>query len=116
MLEGIGRLMGIEYTPESLAMIYQETGGHPFIARQLASSLASSFPGRPLLIEPASVETGIDDYLAVKGDYFEGIFKGNSLSSAALGLLTEGAALSTETIGGADFASFASSRASHGTG
>jgi hypothetical protein len=110
MIGGIGRLMGIKYTPESLAMIYHESGGHPFVARQLASSLAGRFPARPLVVDPVIVETAIEDYLSVKGDYFEGIFKGNSLSRAALDVLTECAGLDQQAVSRDDLVSFAARR------
>ena len=39
MLNEIGQLMGVQFEPELLATIHQESGGHPFIARQIASLL-----------------------------------------------------------------------------
>ena len=39
MLEEIGQLMGVKFTPDLLTTIHEESGGHPFIARQIASSL-----------------------------------------------------------------------------
>jgi hypothetical protein len=39
MLTEIGKLMGVEFDKETLAGIHQYSGGHPFIARQLASLL-----------------------------------------------------------------------------
>jgi len=39
MLADIGQLMGVQFDEETLAAIHRETGGHPFIARQLASLL-----------------------------------------------------------------------------
>jgi len=41
MLTDIGRLMGREFDPETLAAIHKESGGHPFVARQLASLLCA---------------------------------------------------------------------------
>jgi hypothetical protein len=110
MIEGIGRLMGIEYTPESLALIYSESGGHPFVARQLASSLVGRYPVRPPRVEPPMVETAIEDYLLVKGSYFEGIFKGNSLSQAALEVLAESARIGRNEISREDLAASAARR------
>jgi hypothetical protein len=107
MIEGIGRLMGIEYQPECLATIYHESGGHPYVARQLASCLISHFPSRPLQVEPPMIEAAIEDYLSTKGDYFLGIFKGNSLSQAALNVLTECARLDdTASVSRDDLISF----------
>ncbi len=39
MLTEIGKLMGVEFDEETLAGIHRDSGGHPFIARQLASLL-----------------------------------------------------------------------------
>lgn len=39
MLKEIGQLMGVEFDQELLELIYRNSGGHPFIARQLASLL-----------------------------------------------------------------------------
>lgn len=41
MLVDISRLMGRSFDPETLAIIHQDTGGHPFISRQLASLLCA---------------------------------------------------------------------------
>lgn len=40
MLTEIGQLMGVEFDRELLATIHKDSGGHPFIARQLASLLS----------------------------------------------------------------------------
>lgn len=39
MLSEIGKLMGVAFNEETLATIHRESGGHPFITRQLASLL-----------------------------------------------------------------------------
>ncbi|MEL4897729.1 pentapeptide repeat-containing protein [Crocosphaera sp. Alani8] len=39
MLTEIGKFMGVEFEPEILDIIHQESGGHPFIARQIASMI-----------------------------------------------------------------------------
>lgn len=39
MLTDIGKLMGVTFDQETLTAIHRESGGHPFIARQLASLL-----------------------------------------------------------------------------
>ncbi|OKH30225.1 hypothetical protein NIES2119_31320 [[Phormidium ambiguum] IAM M-71] len=44
MLVDISRLMGRSFDRETLTAIYQESGGHPFIARQLASLLCAKVP------------------------------------------------------------------------
>jgi len=44
MLADIGQLMGREFDSETLATIHKESGGHPFVARQLASLLCARIP------------------------------------------------------------------------
>ena len=39
MLTEIGQLMGVEFEPEILKIIHTESGGHPFIAQQIAGLL-----------------------------------------------------------------------------
>ncbi|MGK7880900.1 MAG: pentapeptide repeat-containing protein [Crocosphaera sp.] len=39
MLSEIGKFMGVEFEAEILNRIHQESGGHPFIARQIASMI-----------------------------------------------------------------------------
>ena len=46
MLVDISRLMGRSFDPETLAIIHQDSGGHPFVSRQLASLLCTKVPGQ----------------------------------------------------------------------
>jgi tetratricopeptide (TPR) repeat protein len=46
MLVNIGRLMGRSFDEETLKGIHKQSGGHPFVARQLASLLTSKLPGK----------------------------------------------------------------------
>ena len=41
MIVNIGRLMGRSFDQETLSKIHEQSGGHPFVARQLASLLTS---------------------------------------------------------------------------
>ena len=38
---GIGQLMGLKFNPESLALLFEASGGHPFITRQLGALIAN---------------------------------------------------------------------------
>jgi hypothetical protein len=42
MIGDIGQQMGLEYSPEALSRVYYESGGHPFLARQLCSQMWES--------------------------------------------------------------------------
>ena len=41
MVQGIGEVMGVSFDPGSLEKIYDETGGHPYVGRQLCSRLSA---------------------------------------------------------------------------
>jgi hypothetical protein len=76
MVRGLGEVMGVRFDPASLRRIYDETAGHPYVARQLCSRLVNAFKERPLEVQPEMVLAAIDDYLAQRGDYFAGILEG----------------------------------------
>jgi hypothetical protein len=76
MVEGLGRVMGVRFDTASLRLIYEETAGHPYVARQLCSRLVQAFPERPLEVHESMVHSGLDAYLAQRGDYFSGIVTG----------------------------------------
>jgi hypothetical protein len=63
MVEKLGKGMGLTYDPTALQRIYDETGGHPSIARRLCSRLAARFPERPLAVEEAMVEVAAEEFL-----------------------------------------------------
>ena len=44
MLTGLGNLMGLEFDQKTPREIHKESGGHPYIARQLAHFVVSSLP------------------------------------------------------------------------
>ena len=48
MVQGLGEVMGVRFDTASLRLIYEETAGHPYVARQLCSRLVKTFPERPL--------------------------------------------------------------------
>jgi tetratricopeptide (TPR) repeat protein len=91
MVQGIGEMMGISYSPASLELIYDESGGHPYVARQLCSRVVNRYKDRPLEVSDQMVHEGIDDYIAQRPDYFVGVFRGY-LSNEARKIL-EAAAL-----------------------
>jgi tetratricopeptide (TPR) repeat protein len=94
MIQGIGEMMGISYSPASLELIYDESGGHPYVARQLCSRVVNRYKDRPLEVGERMVHEGIDDYIAQRFDYFVGVFRGY-LSNEARKIL-EAAAITEE--------------------
>jgi len=76
MVQGLGELMGVRFDAESLKIVFEETAGHPYVARQLCSRLVKSFPDRPLDVRADMMTTAIGEYLAKRGDYFVGLVEG----------------------------------------
>ena len=76
MVQGIGEIMGISYDPASLRLIYEESGGHPYVARQLCSRIVNRFRDRPLNVDEEMLHEAIEDYIAQRPDYFVGVFRG----------------------------------------
>jgi hypothetical protein len=76
----LGARMGLDFAPESLLRIYQETGGHPFLLRQLSSAIVRQVPAshaspESLQVTPAWVERALSAYLPLRDDYFEEIWQ-----------------------------------------
>ena len=74
MVTNIGQQMGIDYTPDALARIYAETGGHPFIVRNLCSLIIREQP-RPLLVTVEMVVASVQAYLLQPDSYFESLWE-----------------------------------------
>src|SRR5205085_10816830 len=60
MIVSIGSFMGVSYTKSALNAIYNSTSGHPFITRQLCSSIINSTHRQIDLLE---VQEGIERFL-----------------------------------------------------
>jgi cold shock CspA family protein len=73
MIKKLGRGMGITYTPRSLDKIYEETGGHPFVTRQLCSRIVKHFRERPLHVDVEKVNVGIQEFLFHDSNTFKEI-------------------------------------------
>jgi HEAT repeat protein/AAA+ ATPase superfamily predicted ATPase len=74
MITDISRLMGREFDSETLTNIHQESGGHPFIARQIASLLCAKIPevGNELITcsDSQRYMQKIFTYSSILKDYF----------------------------------------------
>jgi tetratricopeptide (TPR) repeat protein len=75
MIERLGFGMGVTYTPNALDRIYRETGGHPFVTRQLCSRISQHFKDRPLKVDVPKVEQGIEEFLFEDSDFFREIME-----------------------------------------
>ena len=63
MIIKLGRGMGLSYTEPGLQMIYTQTGGHPFVSRQLCSRIVALNKSRPLLVRELHVMEAADAFL-----------------------------------------------------
>jgi cold shock CspA family protein len=75
MIQKLGKGMGISYNQKSLQRIYEESGGHPFVARQLCSRIAKHFRERPLEVYIDKVEQGIEEFLFYDSSIFREILE-----------------------------------------
>ena len=78
--------MGLTYTEEALSRLYYETGGHPYVTRQVCSLIAKNLKhphvGRQSLIatdqtivQVRDVEQAIAEYLEYKSEHLERIWQ-----------------------------------------
>jgi hypothetical protein len=73
MVEQLGRGMGVGFDRDSLALVYREAGGHPYITRQLCGHIVRGYPYRPLRITRQIVEDSLETFVRDKGAIFEEI-------------------------------------------
>jgi len=74
MLTDIGELMGVKFDGPTLSAIHRESGGHPFVARQLASLLCKKIlPNGGGEIQSSAAQSYLDrpfTYSGILKDYF----------------------------------------------
>jgi len=92
MICDIGAQMGLIYTEESLSRIYYETGGHPYVTRQLCSLIAhnlkehegsdfwqsansTAFTDNITTVQVKDVENTVLEYIEYKSDYLESVWQ-----------------------------------------
>lgn len=63
MISELGRRMSVIFNEESLELIFNETGGHPYITRQLCSHITQKNNIRPLYVDSEIVVKSIDTFL-----------------------------------------------------
>ena len=78
MVWQIGAQMGLSYTEESLSRLYFETGGHPYITRQVCSLIARNLQHlspvvseaeKQISVQVRDVEQAVTEYLKYKREY-----------------------------------------------
>jgi hypothetical protein len=71
--------MGLDFTQGSLVNIHRETGGHPFLLRQLGSAIAQQSPARAptkfVQVTPVWVDRVLSHYRLTRDYYFEDVWQ-----------------------------------------
>lgn len=79
LITTIGAQMGLDFTQGSLVNIHRETGGHPFLLRQLGSAIAQQSPARAptkfVQVTPVWVDRALSHYRLTRDYYFEDIWQ-----------------------------------------
>ncbi|MDP7113991.1 MAG: hypothetical protein QGH45_18620 [Myxococcota bacterium] len=71
MVSTLGSGMGLGFSDPAVAALYDLSGGHPMVCRQLCSETAKlAGEQRPVTIDTADVRAAVDSYLALKKGYF----------------------------------------------
>lgn len=64
MVQDIGAMTGVYYTPEALELLYASTGGHPQIIRELCAMLTEGLRDRPHTVEAEEVDRVLQQYVS----------------------------------------------------
>ena len=75
MITSLGAQMGLSYTEEALSRIYYETGGHPYVTRQLCSLIAEKAETQDCSVQSQNVEDAISEYIEFKSDYLSSVWQ-----------------------------------------
>ncbi len=71
MVSTLGTGMGLSFSESALAALFDLSGGHPMVCRQLCSETAKvAGDQRPATIDTADVRAAVDSYLTLKKGYF----------------------------------------------
>jgi hypothetical protein len=83
MITALGAQMGLRYPEETLSRLYYETGGHPYVTRQVCSLIAKNVRRSKMIpaagsaadacitVQVRDVELAITEYVEYKSEYLE---------------------------------------------
>jgi hypothetical protein len=75
MVSALGARMGLKFSFDALQVIFEQAGGHPFITRQLCSSINASVPrGRPRDITQRDAESAAHLFVTEHAEMFDQVF------------------------------------------
>jgi hypothetical protein len=63
MVKSIGAHMGVKYEPAALERLYLESGGHPYITRQMCSLAVTKVAHRPYCLDEDDIASAAKEYL-----------------------------------------------------
>jgi hypothetical protein len=86
MISGLGVQMGLMYSEEALSRVYYETGGHPYVTRQLCSLIAKNLRRSKMIpldeqavpqsvVSVREVEQAVAEYLEYKSEYLHTLWQ-----------------------------------------
>ncbi len=73
MIIAIGRMMGLEYKTDALQELYRLALGHPFLTRQICSTIVEQQSGKEITLEV--VNQGALKFLAGRPTYFDTLWR-----------------------------------------
>lgn len=73
MIHTLGKGMSVYWDDEAVKLVFQETGGHPFLSRALCSRITRQFPVRPITVTLDMVQEAIPLFVRDDGDKLEQI-------------------------------------------
>lgn len=90
MISSLGQRMGLRFRHEALALAFAQTGGHPFVTRQLCSAVNAIVPrGRPRDVTANDVRMVLERFVEDHSETFEQVFDGLRFYPDELFLLRE---------------------------
>jgi cold shock CspA family protein len=73
MIVTLGQGMGVHWEDDALRLVYNLTGGHPFITRRLCSAVVSRFRERPLLVSATMIREMESEFIMRLDEVFSEI-------------------------------------------
>lgn len=73
MVDALGKAMSVYWNAATLATVFYELGGHPFLTRQFCGKLIKANPKRPLVVTSKMVSSVLPIFVRDEADKFEQI-------------------------------------------
>lgn len=73
MVSSLGAIMGLEFDEASMARLFDDFGGHPFLTRYACSYIAKDMPKRPLKVDRTVYSAGVQNFRVEAGEYVKSV-------------------------------------------